>query len=312
MLPGIRLEPAALPRLIDLPPTQPIERPAPLPAPIPSEPMISTAPPAVSAVPMKDQDRLVFRLENDNWFSMIGMEPGSGFGAGDDFGATHAYAVELRLPRDNLDYLFGHSSAVFTREVGPRTTNAQGKVIATQTPVEISKLYFGVELASANNHYSRGQVEIGLRNAEREIPGLAMSAQQLLHSFLPRAPAFDNRASEGMELFGALELAHGIESGPLRAELGATLNTFSGGSRLFALVEADLPVLGGLHLRASQLTQLLLDQSFSFVTRAGASYEFPGILIGVEAKILSGDVSDHFTKFNDRDPLLELRLEVGL
>jgi hypothetical protein len=312
MLPGIRSEPYLAPLRLETP----------VPPPPPAQPTSSFTPlqealaaPLAEQAPvterLHDRDRLVLTLNNDNWLSMVGMEPGSGFGAGDDFGATHSYKVELRLPRESLDYLFGHSSAVYTREVGERTTNAGGKVIAQQTPVEISKLYFGIEVAAAN-HHTRGQLSIGLRNAEREIPGLAMSAQQLLHSFLPRAPGFDNRPSEGMAFFAEFEAARGIEVGPVKAEAGATLNTYLAGSRLFAIVEAELPVAGGLRIQASQLAQVLANQNFSFVSSAGASYEFPGILIGVEAKIPLGDISDDFTLYNDRDPLLELRLEVGL
>src|SRR5690242_3322975 len=50
-------------------------------------------PPPVAVKRLAERDRLLFSLSNDNFFSMLGMPPKSGFGAGDDFGPTHGLQI---------------------------------------------------------------------------------------------------------------------------------------------------------------------------------------------------------------------------
>lgn len=275
----------------------------------------------VAVRPLADRDRLLFTLTNDNWLSMIGMDPGTGFGAGDDFGFTHGFNVELRLCREDAHLYFGLSSELYTRETNAARTTRDEKPLIAQHAVEITKLYFAIEMSPRSEGYTRLYSGVGLRNPQREIPGLAMWCQQALHGALPRAPVFDNRPLEEMQPFlevggaiGAQRELPGISENKLRirGEIGATLNTIFSGSRAFALAEAELPIAGALRVRGAQLAEILAGQKFSFTSSAGLFLEFPAWMIGAQAKIPTGAGDDQFGKFNDRDPLLELRVEVGL
>lgn len=286
----------------------------------PRAPRTDDPPAPVAIKPLAERDRLLFTLTNDNWLSMIGVDPGTGFGAGDDFGFTHGFDVELRLCREDTNLHFGLSSALYTRETDAARSDRDGKPLISQNAVEVTKLYFAIEMSPKSEGYTRIFGGVGLRNPQREIPGLAMWCQQALHNALPRAPVFDNRPLESMRPFlevgGAIgtrgDLPGISDKLRIRGEVGASLNTIFSGSRAFALVEAELPITGALRLRASQLAEVLAGQKFSFTSSAGLFLEFPAWMIGAQAKIPAGAGDDQFTKFNDGDPVLELRVEVGL
>ncbi|MCK6551575.1 hypothetical protein L6R52_37430 [Myxococcota bacterium] len=275
--------------------------------------------PAVSARRV-DGAKVLFSLENDNWLTTVGARPGSGFGAGDDFGLTHRHEVRLTLSDKGRDYLFGASSELYTRDTGLRGPSVGGKERIVQEPVEVSRLYFAVEPKDLDALGVRGRVALGLRNEEREVPGLAMWAQQRFHEMLPRAAVFENRGAGGMTSFLEAEVAARWSTTPLRgssdatitAEAGATLNALFAGSRVFAVVEAEIPVTGALTLTAGQVAQLFAGQNVSFETKLGAKLDVGPVLVGVEAKLPAGDWKNQLTRFEDGEPTVRLGLEVKL
>jgi hypothetical protein len=256
--------------------------------------------------------KITARLGNDNLLASTGLVKNNQlWGVGDDYGLTHRYEVRCTLIDRERALSIGHEGQLFTRATA-REWIENGRHVVEQEPIEISRLFFEVRPRS-DLHLGYGGAA-GLRNASREIPGLAMWQQNRVHAAFDAAPIFANRETEGMTPFleatGFAGARHA--SGPLTAfaEAGLTISTDPRGIHARALLGAELR-LGPLELTASQAATLFTASNFSFETRAGIAIDLDPILIGVELAV-PNHAPNRFTRFSDRDPILDLKVEVSL
>lgn len=258
--------------------------------------------------------RISITLGNDNLLASTGtVKNGQIWGVGDDYGLTHRYEVRVTLLDRERALAIGHDSQLFTRPSGEERYSPEGRTVVVQEPVEISRLFFEVRPRGSGGYLAYGG-SVGLRNARGEIPGLSMWQQNRFHEAIERAPIFENRATDGATPFVEANAAAGRREqlGALSAfaEAGVSLNSDPRGIHTRAIVGAELR-LGALSLSASQLGSLFTGSRFAFETRAGVAVDLDPVLIGVQATIPNHHAPNRFTRFTDRDPILDLRMEVS-